>query len=96
MMLLHVCTLNNPMEMFYSYFTVDYGKINFIMAAQLSKSYSHQLLMLIGQMLNENPFYRITPQAIRDIYGPFMRGEFEINMSANRDMKKSIRSKHFI
>jgi hypothetical protein len=65
MMLLHVCMLANPIDLFYTYFTIDYARINFVMATQLSKGYSHHLLRLIGLMLNENPHERITPHAIR-------------------------------
>jgi len=62
MTLLHVCTLDDPHHLFYSNFGVNYNRINQVMGTQLEIYYSRPLLMLIGRMLNENSYNRISFQ----------------------------------
>jgi hypothetical protein len=90
MMLLRICTLGE--SHFYRPPTPDYHFINYSMV-NLERYYSRQLLMLIGRCLNEQPQQRISFAAIREFYSPLMRGEYEVNISVGREMKKSMKPK---
>jgi hypothetical protein len=95
MALLHVCSLEEPHGLFYANWAVDYGRINEVMVVKLEKYYSRPLLVLIGRMLTEDCGYRIGFQEIREAYGGFMRGEYEIEINVNKEAKKSMKRKVF-
>lgn len=65
MLLLRICTLSDPVDLFYHNFSIDYFEVNAVMASDLEKRYSGNLLMLIGKMIHPNPHERIRFETVR-------------------------------